>query len=173
VKSQKDNQFRRKIMPDMPAITPDSLIATLDNLKAEYVAIIDQLDIHSPMPSIGEWSARQVLSHIIGSLNRVPIHTGYYLAGASPVPVVFSDPYWIDAWHDAPIQAFKAAFEAAIEGNKGLVCSLPSDAFGRIISVAGFGELSLAVFLMVNYNNHVKEQHLHQLGAFVEVAQPA
>jgi len=160
-------------MPDMPAITPDSLIAILDNLKSEYGAIIDQLDPNSPTPAVGEWNARQVLSHIIGSLHRVPIHAGYFLAGASYVPVVFSDPYWIDAWHDAPIQSFKAAFEAAIEGNKGLVRSLAPDAFRRTIAMPGFGDMPLAVFLMVNYNNHVKEQHLHQLGAFVGVVQPA
>jgi hypothetical protein len=160
-------------MPDMPAITPDSLIAILDDLKSEYVAVIDQVDPNSPIPAIGEWNPRQVLSHIIGSLQRVPIHAGYYLAGAALVPVVFSDPYWIDAWHDAPIQSFKAAFEAAIEGNKALVRSLAPDVFWRTIPMAGFGDMPLAVFLMVNYNNHVKEQHLHQLGAFVGAAQPA
>jgi hypothetical protein len=37
----------------------------------------------------------------------------------------------------------------------------------------GFGDLPLAVFLMVNYNNHIKDQHLHQLHAFVAEAQPA
>lgn len=68
-------------MPEMPAITPDSLIAILDNLKTEYIAIIDQLDPNAPAPGVGEWNVRQVLSHIIGSLHRVPVHAGYYLAG--------------------------------------------------------------------------------------------
>ncbi len=160
-------------MPEMPAITPDSLIALLDDLKIEYSLIIDHLNPDSPAPGLGEWNPRQVLSHIIGSLQRVPIHAGYYLAGASYVPVVFSDPYWIDAWHDAPIQSFKAAFETAIEGNKALVRSIAPDALWRTIPMTGFGDTPLAVFLMVNYNNHIKGQHLHQLGAFVGVAQPA
>ena len=160
-------------MPDMPTITPDSLIAILDNLKTEYGTVIDQLDPNSPIPAIGEWNPRQVLSHIIGSLQRVPIHAGYYLAGASSVPVVFSDPYWIDAWHDAPIQSFKAAFEAAIEGNKALVRSLAPDVFWRSLPVTGFGDTPLAVFLMVNYSNHIKDAHLHQLSAFIGAAQPA
>jgi len=160
-------------MPDMPAVTPESLIDILDNLKIEYGIIIDQLDANSPVPGVGEWNVRQVLSHIIGSLHRVPIHAGYYLAGASLVPVVFSDPYWIEAWSDAPIQSFKAAFEAAIDGNKGLVRSLSPDVFWRTLPVTGFGEMPLAVFLMVNYSNHVKDQHLHQLSAFVEEVQPA
>lgn len=160
------------MMPEMPAITPDSLIALLDDLKIEYSLIIDQLNPDSPAPGLGEWNPRQVLSHIIGSLQRVPIHAGYYLAGASYVPVVFSDPYWIDAWHDAPIQSFKAAFETAIEGNKALVRGLSPDALWRTIPMTGFGDTPLAVFLMVNYNNHIKGQHLHQLGAFVGVAQP-
>lgn len=160
-------------MPDMPNITLESLIAVLDNLKAEYGAILDQLDINSPMPSIGEWNARQVLSHIIGSLQRVPIHVGYYLANAASVPVTFSDPYWIDAWHDAPIESFKTAFETAIEGNKWLVRSLTPDVFWRTRPVTGFGDTPLAVFLMINYQNHVKEAHLHQLQAFVGAPQPA
>ncbi len=160
-------------MSDMPEITPDSLIGVLENLKSEYGAIINQLDPHSPAPALGEWNARQVLSHIIGSLNRIPIHAGYYLAGASYVPVVFSDPYWIDAWNDAPIESFKAAFEAAIEGNKAMVRGLSSAAMGRTLPMAGFGDMPLAVFLMVNYNGHIKEQHLQQLGAFVKAAVPA
>lgn len=160
-------------MPDMPAITPDSLIAVLDNLKAEYGAIIDQLDPNAPAPGIGEWNVRQVLSHIIGSLQRTPIYAGYFLAGASSVPVVFSDPYWIEAWSNAPIQSFKAAFEGAVEGNKALVRNLAPDALWRTIPMPGFGDTPLAVFLMVNYNNHVKDQHLHQLSAFVGATQPA
>ncbi len=160
-------------MFDMPQITPESLIAVLDNLKTEYGAVIDQLDPNSPAPGVGEWNVRQVLSHIIGSLNRVPVHAGYFLAGASYVPVVFSDPYWIDVWHDAPIDSFKAAFEAAIEGNKGLVRSLAPQSFGSTVAMPGFGDMPLDVFLMVNYNNHIKDQHLHQLRAFVGAAQPA
>ena len=160
-------------MSNQPEITPDSLIAILDNVKAEFGAVIDQLDVNSPMPSIGEWNARQVLSHVIGSLNHTPIQAGYFLAGAPSVPVIFSDPYWISAWHDAPIQAFKAAFEAAIEGNKGLVRSLPADALWRVLPVNGFGEMPLSAFLIVSYNGHVKGQHLHQLRAFNEVKQPA
>jgi len=160
-------------MSNMSDITPESLIVILDSLKADYVAVIDQLDLNTPISAAGDWNARQILSHIIGSLNRVPIHAGYYLANVSPIPITFSDPYWIEAWHDAPIQAFKAAFEAAVEGNKALVRSLPSDVFWRVLPVTSFGELPLGAFLMVNYNDHIRGQHLHQLKAFIEVAQPA
>ena len=159
-------------MSDLPTITSESLLAILENLKTEYGAIIDQLDPNSSCPAVGEWNARQVLSHIIGSLQRVPIHTGYYLANAVSVPVTFSDPYWIEAWHNAPIQSFKAAFVAAVEGNKALVSSLAPDVFWRTLPVTGFGDMPLAVFLMVNYKNHITDQHLHQLRTFVEVAQP-
>ena len=160
-------------MSNMSDVTPESLIAILDNLKADYLAVIDQLDLNTPMSTAGDWNVRQILSHIIGSLNRVPIHTGYYLANVSPIPITFSDPYWIEAWYDAPIQGFKAAFEAAIEGNKALVRSLPSDVFWRVLPVTSFGELPLAAFLMVNYNGYIRGQHLHQLRAFVEVTEPA
>lgn len=159
-------------MPETPEITHDSLIVVLDNLKIEFGIVFDQLDSNSPMPSIGQWNARQVLSHVIGALNHTPIHAGYFLADVSPVPVVFSDPYWIDAWHDAPVQAFKTAFDAAVEANKSLIHSLPDDVFWRTLNVTGFGEIPLANFLMVSYHGHVKGQHLHQLRAFTEVAQP-
>ena len=160
-------------MSEMPSITPESLIAILDDLKTTYSAVIDQLDVSASAPGVGEWNARQVLSHIIGSLHRVPIHVGYYLADASAVPVVYSDPYWIEAWSDAPVAAFKAAFEASVEGNKSLVRSLSPDVFWRSLSMAGFGGTPLAVFLLVNYKDHIKDQHLHQLQAFVGAAQPA
>lgn len=160
-------------MPDMPAITPDSLIAILDDLNAEYGVVLDQLDVNSPSPALGEWNARQVLSHIIGSLQQTPVQAGYFLAGASSVPVTFSDPYWIAIWHDAPIESFKAAFQAAIEGNKAFVRSLAPDKLWRTVKMGGFGDTPLAVFLMISYNNHIKEQHLEQLRAFTKVAQPA
>jgi len=41
------------MMPEMPAITPDSLIALLDDLKIEYSLIIDQLNPDSPAPGLG------------------------------------------------------------------------------------------------------------------------
>lgn len=160
-------------MPDMPAITPDSLIAILDTLKTEYSAIIDQLDVNSPSPAVGEWNARQVLSHIIGSLQRSPVQAGYFLAGASSVPVTFSDPYWISIWESAPAESFKAALVAAVEGNKAFVRSLAPDSLWRTVNMSGFGDTPLAVFLMISYNNHIKDQHLEQLRAFTLVAQPA
>jgi len=54
-----------------------------------------------------------------------------------------------------------------------LVRSLSSDVFWRVLPVTSFGELPLGAFLMVNYNGHIRGQHLHQLKAFVEIAQPA
>lgn len=160
-------------MPETPNITPESLLAILDDLKAEYGAVLDQLDLNI-VPAPGEWNPRQVLSHIIGSLERTPVQAGYFLAASKDVvPVVFSDPYWISAWENAPIQSFKAVFDAAIEGNKGLVRSLTPDLLWRTATLYAFGEMPLAVFMMVNYKNHLKDQHLHQLRAFLGEAQPA
>jgi hypothetical protein len=154
-------------MTDQPRITPESLAAQLEYLKSELDSLIDQLDLDSAVPQPGEWTPRQILSHIIGSLQRSPVYAGYFVASISPVPVTFSDPYWIDAWHLAPSASFKLAYQSAIEANKALVHGLAPDVFWRTLPVVGFGELPLAVFLMVNYKNHITDMHIPQLRAYL------
>ncbi|MCA0455961.1 MAG: DinB family protein [Chloroflexi bacterium] len=159
-------------MPEMPTITAETLIAVLDTVKTEFTAAIDEIDVNSPSPAPGEWNARQVLSHVIGSLQQTPVQAGFFLAGAPDVPVIFSDPYWIAIWHNAPAESFKAALLAAVEGNKAFVRSLAPENLYRTAKMGSFGDTPLAVFLMISYNNHVKEQHLHQLRTFVSAPQP-
>lgn len=154
-------------MTDQLQITPDSLIAHLDDLNTQLSIIIDQLDLNAPIAQPGDWTPRQVLSHIIGSLNRSPIQAGYFIANVSPVPVTFSDPYWIEVWHSAPAAAFKLALQAAVEGNKALVHSLTADILWRVLPLTGFGEMPLAVFLMVSYQTHLADMHIPQLRAYL------
>lgn len=154
-------------MTDQRQITPDALIAQLDYLNSEVGSILDQLDVNAPIAQPGDWTPRQILSHITGSLNRVPVQAGYFVANQSPVPVIFSDPYWIEIWHNAPAASFKLALTAAVEGNKALVRSLAADVLWRVLPIVGFGELPLAVFLMVNYKNHLSDMHIPQLRVYV------
>lgn len=158
-------------MPEVPAITAESLTAVLDVVKTGFTAAIGEIDVNSPSPGPGEWNARQVLSHVIGSLQQTPIQAGFFLASAGKVPVTFSDPYWISIWQDAPAESFKAALQASVEGNKAFVRSLSPENLYRTVNMLGFGDTPLAVFLMISYNNHVKEQHLPQLRAFVSAPQ--
>ena len=154
-------------MTDQPQITANALIAQLDYLNSELNGILDQLDLNAPIAQPGEWTPRQILSHIIGSLQRAPAQAGYFAATISPVPVTFSDPYWIEMWHSAPADSFKLALQATVEGNKALVRNLAPDVLWRVLPIIGFGELPLAVFLMVNYKNHLCDMHIPQLRAYL------
>jgi hypothetical protein len=41
-------------------------------------------------PDAGGWTPRQVLSHIVGAWQRVPIHASFFLAGRREVPIQLS-----------------------------------------------------------------------------------
>ena len=155
---------------NMPEITIDGLIALLDSLQLEYTTLLDQLSLETPAPAEGEWTPRQVLSHVIGALNRTPIHAGYFFAAENHVPIVFHDPYWIPEWHGAPMESFKLSLRAAIEGNKAFIRSLMPTDLGRSVKVADWGEIPLGGFLMTSYQGHVAGQHIPQVTAFLTQA---
>src|SRR5262249_14261267 len=69
-------------------------------------------------PDAGGWDARHALSHVVGAWQRVPIHAGFYLAGAQEVPIQLHNPYWIAEWETAPLEAFVLAMRGAYEGNR-------------------------------------------------------
>jgi hypothetical protein len=146
------------------AVTADMVIAILDSLYAEFSRLIEQVPLDAPPPAEGEWSVRQVLSHVLGSLNRAPLQAGFFLAGAAEVPITFHDPYWIETYATAPKPSFQAGLLAAVEGNKAFVRGLTPDALDIAMQASG---MSLGTFLVVCYQKHVVEQHLHQLRAFV------
>ena len=155
------------MITDQSKITTYTLIAQLEYLNAELSSILDQLDLNAPIVLAGDWTPRQILSHIIGSLQRSPVQAGYFVANISPVPVTFSDPYWVEMWHTAPSASFKLALQAAVESNRVLVRSLTSDVLWRTLPIVGFGDMPLAVFLMVNYKNHIADMHIPQLRAYL------
>src|SRR5690349_5081159 len=135
-----------KIM-STPAVTVDALTAALDTLYTDFSAVIRQLNLDAPIAAPGDWTPRQVLSHIIGSLHRTPVQAGYFLAGSQMVPVVFSDPYWLSAWETAPREAFDAILFTEVAGNKAYVQSLSPDALDCVAPVNGFGPMPLGAFL--------------------------
>ncbi|MEZ4670711.1 MAG: hypothetical protein R3E39_22640 [Anaerolineae bacterium] len=77
--------------------------------------------------------------------------------------MTYSDPYWNSMWADAPASAFKIALDAAAAGNTFVIHNLQPDVLWRTLPIFGFGEMPLAVFLMVNYKNHITDMHIPQL----------
>jgi hypothetical protein len=73
----------------------------------------------------------------------------------------------MDTYATAPKPSFQGGLLAAVEGNKAFVRGLPPDALDITLPAGG---LSLGMFLLVCYQKHVVEQHLHQLRAFVPEA---
>ena len=157
-------------MTDMN-LNQDILIGMLDSTYAAFKAVLvdSAFSIDAPAPAEGEWDARHVLSHIIGALNRTPIHAGFIIEGRSDVPVIFNDPYWQSEYQGAPKQSFEQALYTAVEGNKAFIRNLNPADLWKAVDMPQFGQTPLAVFLMVSYQKHVNEQHVPQLSAFLPV----
>jgi hypothetical protein len=154
-----------------PPITQESLIAAIDAVWNVYKEVVSQLGpaLDSGAPAVGEWNPRQVLSHVIGAWQRVPVHAGYFLAGIKDIPILYSDPYWQSEWLIAPLESFMAAMQTAVEGNKAFIRSLTPEQLGRCLPMGG-DDVPLAAFLMGNYQRHIEALHVRQLKAFLAPA---
>ena len=151
-----------------PVITVDSLIASLDETLAEFNAILDQLGpAFETASSPAGWSPRQVLSHVIGTWQRIPFQAAYFLTDAKDIPVVYHDPFWITEYTNAPLAAFRASLLAAAEGIKGFLRNLPEGAIYRTINLPDWGETPMVAFLSSNLNGHVRKMHISQLREFL------
>jgi hypothetical protein len=155
-------------MTGMPNLNHDVLLGMLDATLGEYETLLTQIDIDSPAPAADPWDARHVLSHVIGAMQRAPFQAGFFLTGASTVPVTFHDPYWLPEYENAPLDSFRTALKAVFEGNKAALRAIAPQDLWKSITLPQFGETPLAVFLMVAYQQHVNEQHIPQLRAFVK-----
>jgi hypothetical protein len=150
-------------------ITIDTLMTAADEAGKLLEGIVSQYGpILDGGPDSGGWTPRQVLSHLVGALQRTPIHVGYFLDGdpSQPVPVMISDPYWIAEWGTAPLASFLLALRAAIEGNKAFLRTLDPAMLSRSRRMT-FGEMTLAKYLTVSYVGHMKF-HTPQLNAFLQ-----
>lgn len=150
----------------LTAPTVDSITAAADETFQALEAIIDTLPASLPDGAYnGGWTMRQILSHIVGSYQRMPIYLGIYRAPSDDfVPVVTHDPFWISAWGTAPVESFRAALAVTYTGIKSLVAGLSSDDLA-VIRTVPFGRVRLGDFLMINLVDHVAN-HLQQLEAF-------
>lgn len=151
----------------MPPVTLDQLTAIIDAAWTDYQPILANLSLDNPASTEG-WTPRQVLSHVIGAWNRAPLQAGFFLAGASAVPVLFHDPYWISEYQNAPLPALRSALLSALEGNKAFLRSLQPADLERAIFMPDFGvDLPLGAFLLTAYQSHIIDMHMPQLRALL------
>jgi hypothetical protein len=153
-----------------------SIRDVIDAMDEAYARLAKALEKVTTLPEDGGdgegegngsgWGVRRVLSHIIGSWQRVPVHAAYYLAareGEAPiVPIQVNDDYWIPEWETAPIEAFRAALRAAYLGNLHFVAELEPGALAKVGDTP-FGAWNLGKLLMVSYGGHIGTVHAAQL----------
>jgi hypothetical protein len=148
--------------------TIDEIGAAADETWHRLATALDRLPDELPTePDAGGWTVRQVLSHLIGGWQRVPVHAAFFLGGdaGTAVPIVFHDPYWISEWETAPAIAFRIAMEAAYQGNKAFLAKLDSVALSTRRQTP-FGESTLGNLLLLSYTGHLDRFHLAQLEGF-------
>ncbi len=124
-----------------------------------------------PLPDTvdpGGWDAQHLLSHMVGTWQRVPIHGARFLDRdpATPVPIQEHHSYWRPEWATATVADFGRALAAAHAANLAFLRGLdPGDLDRR--RTTPFGELSLGEFLLLSYERHLVAMHLPQLAAFL------
>jgi len=150
----------------METITREAMLAVVDQTWARLASVLEKFEpVLDNGPDAGGWTPRQVLSHLVGSWQRVPIHSAFFLAERPEVPIIFGDSYWILEWEHAPIEAFREAMLAAYEGNKAFIRRLTPADLARV-SKTHLGMMTLGEFLMACYVFHIGDIHSTQLEAF-------
>jgi hypothetical protein len=153
---------------DSKAITTAAMLSVIDQTWERLMAVLDRFEpALDAGPVAGGWTPRQVLSHIVGSWQRVPVHVAFFLAGQATVPIVFGDAFWIPEWEIAPIGAFKYALQVAYEGSKAFIRQLTPDDLMRT-SRTPLGEMSLGEFLMTCYVFHIGDMHITQMDVVLQ-----
>lgn len=150
------------------AITLKTISGALDASYQQISSAISRLsDPLSETPDEGGWTVRQLLSHLIGALHRIPIHVGYFLSGAETIPLLIGDEYWIAEWGTAPVRSFSLALDAAYSGVKATLESVSVEDLPKVIGTP-FGLLALDQFLLISVSGHIARFHGAQLEAFTQ-----
>lgn len=147
------------------------MLAVIDQTWEQWMAVLDRVE---PVLDAGHvadgWTPRQILSHIVGSWQRVPVYSAFFLTDQARVPIVFGDAFWIPEWETAPIEAFKYALRVVYEGSKAFIRQLTPDDLMRVCKTP-LGEMSLGEFLMTCYVFHISDMHITQMDTFLQRAQ--
>jgi hypothetical protein len=148
-------------------ITIEGILAAMEQTWTRLERVLEQFEpVLDAGPDDGGWTPRQVLSHLTGAWQRVPIHSAFFLTGGAEVPIVFGDSYWIPEWENAPLEAFTLAMRAAYEGNRKFARDLVPGDLSRTAGTR-FGVMTLGQFLMTSYESHIGNFHVPQLEAFL------
>lgn len=145
----------------------EAVLDASNQVWARLMPVLKQFDaVLDDGPDEGGWTPRQVLSHVVGAWQRVPVHTAFFLTGQPEVPIVVGDSYWIPEWEHAPLESFLFALQTVYEGNKAFIRQLhPSDL--SLTCRTPFGVMTLGEFLMTCYTFHIGDLHIPQLAAFL------
>jgi DinB superfamily len=152
------------------APTISELRAALDRTYAQLDGVLQRMgEVLDAGPDAGGWTPRQVLSHVIGSLWRVPVHAGFYLSPAEPskVPIQRDDSYWMPEWETAPLDSFALGLRSAYQGNIAMLQALDPSVLDHT-GETDFGALTLGQLLQRSYTRHLLGIHVPQLEAFLE-----
>jgi len=158
-------------MSERPLPTIEGLKSACD---ANYALVKNALDrLEDPLSDEkdeGGWSVKQLLSHLIGAMYRVPIHASFYLAGngdAVPdIPIEPHNDYWINEWNNATTANYRAALDLAYQGNVAFLATLDAADLTRPGNTI-FGEWPLGMMLQISYAGHPLNFHGEQLEAFL------
>jgi hypothetical protein len=149
------------------APTIGDVLDVIDETWSRLKTVLSRMELAvNAGPDAGGWDARHTLSHLVGAWQRVPIHSGFILTGESHVPIQLHDPYWIEEWETAPLEAFVLAMRTAVESNKAFVQSLDPAALS-LSAETPFGPMTLGELLVTSYESHIGDFHIPQLEAFL------
>ncbi len=148
-------------------ITIETILTAMDETWGRLDRVLGRLEpVLSSGPDAGGWTVRDLLSHLVGAWQRVPVHAGFFLANRSEVPIQLNDRYWIEEWETAPLEAFVLAMRTGCEGNKVFVRGLDPTILSRKAQTP-FGEMTFGELLVTSYQSHIGNFHIPQLEAFL------
>ena len=148
-------------------ITIDAILTAMDETWKRLDRVVGRLEPALSMgPDAGGWTVRDLLSHLVGAWQRVPIHASFFLVNRSEVPIQVGDRYWIEEWETAPLEAFILAMRTSYEGSQAFVRGLDPTMLARKAQTP-FGEMTLGELLVTSYQSHIGNFHLPQLEAFL------
>lgn len=153
-----------------PPIMVQDILEAMDETWQRLEVVLPALAlVLDSGPDEGGWTPRQVLSHIVGAWQRVPVHAAFFLSAPprDEVPILLHDDYWIPEWEHAPLEAFIFAIKVAYTGNWLFVRELDRPALAAR-RMTPFGECTLGELLLLSYKGHIDNFHLPQLEAFLE-----
>jgi hypothetical protein len=148
-------------------MTIEDVLTSMDEMWTQLQVVLEQLvPVLDKGPDAGGWTPRQVLAHILGSLQRISFYSAYFLSNKADVPVFPDDPYWLPEYEHAPLEAFVFTLKVVHEGNRLFVCQLSSADLAKTARTP-FGVTELGRFLVANYSRHIAQTHIPQLAGFL------